>query len=97
MSQYSFRAGRHEIVVGWDNPLETFFVQVWDESADEDDPVLWAGARPGEVASVEALAELVRPYGEVPDELLGRLREDSAAREPLTEWQRRMRASVVKS
>ena len=97
MSQYSFRAAGHEIIVGWDNPLETFFVQVWDESSDADDPVLWAGTKPKEVASVEALAALVRPYGEISDRLLMQLREDFARREPLTGWQRQMRATVVKS
>ena len=97
MSQYSFRAAGHEIVVGWDNPLETFFVQVWDESSDADDPVLWVGTTPEAVATVEALAALARPYGEIPDELLMQLREDFALRGPLTEWQRRMRATVVKS
>lgn len=97
MSQYSFRAVGHEIVVGWDNPLETFFVQVWDESSDADDPVLWVGTTPEAVATVEALSALVRPYGEISDELLKKLREDFALREPPTEWQRRMRATVVKS
>jgi hypothetical protein len=88
---------RYEIVLGWDNPLESFFVQVWDRSSDEEDPVLWMGAKPGEVATVEALAALVRPYGEIPDVILARLREDVAAREPLTDWQLQMRAAVVKS
>ena len=33
MSRYTFNGGepRHKVVVGWDNPLETFFLQVWDE------------------------------------------------------------------
>jgi hypothetical protein len=97
MSQYSFWGNGLEFVVGWDNPLETFFVQVWDRSSESDDPLLWAGAKPGEVATVEALVALVRHYGEIPDELLMQLREDFDAREPLTEWQRRMRSSVIKS
>ena len=49
------------------------------------------------VRSVEALSECVRPYGEIPDEILTGLRADSAARKPLTDWQRKMRLSVVKS
>lgn len=97
MSRYSFQSGWREIIVGWDNPLMTFFVQVWDETEDEDAPVLWVGAKPGEVRSVEALSECVRPYGEIPDAILNRLRFDFVAREPLTDWQRKMRGSVVKS
>lgn len=97
MSRYSFQAGGREIIVGWDNPLLTFFVQVWDEAEDEDAPVLWVGAKPGEVCSVEALSECVRPFGEIPEVILTGLRADSAAREPLTDWQRKMQSSVVKS
>jgi hypothetical protein len=88
---------RYEIVIGWDNPLESFFVQVWDKASDEEEPVLWMGVKPGEVATVEALAALVRPYGEIPGAILARLREDVAARGPLTDWQLRIRATVVKS
>ena len=49
------------------------------------------------IATVEALAALARPYGEIPDELLMQLREDFSLRGPLTEWQRQMRATIVKS
>lgn len=49
MSRYSFRAEGREIIVGWDNPLVTFFVHVWDEAESEDAPVLVVGAKPGEV------------------------------------------------
>ena len=59
--------------------------------------MLWVGTKPEEVATVEALSALVRPYGEIPDELLMQLREDIATREPPTEWQRQMRATIVKS
>lgn len=97
MSRYSFQAGGQEIIVGWDNPLSTFFVQVWGEAKDEDAPVFWVGTKPEEVPLVEALTEGVRPYGEIPDEILTGLRADFAAREPLTDWQRKMRGSVVKS
>ena len=75
----------------------TFFVQVWGETEDEDAPVFWVGAKLEEVRSVEALCECVRPYGEIPDEILTGLWADFAAREPLTDWQRKMRGSVLKS
>lgn len=97
MSRYSFQVDGREIIVGWDKPLMTFFVQVWVDAEDEDAPVFWVGAKPEEVASVEALSECVRPYGEIPDGILTGLRADFAAREPLTDWQRKMRGSVVKS
>jgi hypothetical protein len=36
MSRYQFNGAgphHHKVIVGWDNPLETFFLQVWDELA----------------------------------------------------------------
>lgn len=48
--------------LGWDRPLGTFFVQVY-ESSPEEDMVLWAGFGRGEIATVEDLAELIAPHG----------------------------------
>lgn len=95
MSQYSFRVERREFILGWDNPLQTFFVQVWEDS-DQDDPVLWAGTSPDEVASVETLAELMRPYGKIPAQVRTQLRDDCDGRIPPTEWQRRVLSMVGK-
>ena len=95
MSHYSFRVDRRGIVVGWDNPLQTFFVQVW-ENSDEDDPVLWVGTWPEEVTSVEALAEVMRPYGEIPAEVLAQLHTDFDGRKPQTAWQRQVLSMVAK-
>src|SRR5690349_22287849 len=67
MSRYTFEGNRPElsIVIGWDNPLASFFAQVWDAGEPEDrDLKLWAGAGPERVTTVEALAALVAPYGE---------------------------------
>lgn len=55
--------------LGWDRPLGTFFVQVY-ETAPEEDMVLWAGFDRGEIATVEALAELVAPHGIQLDQVL---------------------------
>ena len=50
MSRYPFPAQDpcFTVVVGWDNPLATFFAQVFDPSIDDDDEayVLWIGAAP---------------------------------------------------
>ena len=47
------------VVVGWDNPLSTFFAQV-ERNQDDDDPrdpiLLWIGSELGEVAQAEQLA-----------------------------------------
>jgi hypothetical protein len=85
MSRYTFegKEANIEIVVGWDHPLQTFFVQVWDrERCDNpysiDEPEFWAGAWMGEIRTVEDLLVLVEPYVVVPDEVVENLRRDYA-------------------
>jgi len=79
MSRYKFkgRDPRHTIVIGWDNPLETFFAQVWDgEPGDDYGVELWVGCEIGEIEDVEVIAEIVAPYAEIPAEVVARLVED---------------------
>jgi hypothetical protein len=97
MPQYTFRGkeGYIGIIVGWDNPLETFFVQVWDERSrsqlelDDEEEVydegvlrLWAGTWRGEIPDLDRLVELVEPHGRIPDEILDQLRKDYESRRP---------------
>jgi hypothetical protein len=88
MSRYQYTAGRHTVVVGWDNPLETYFAQVWrgkPESAENlhpqcseigPHPWLWLGTQRGHVPTLEALADNLRPYGEIPPDIAASLRRD---------------------
>lgn len=59
----------HKIVVGWDHPLQTFFVQVIDrarEDAGEDEKfVLWSGCTFREIYEVDQLARIVSRYGKL--------------------------------
>ena len=79
------------IDVGWDNPLETFFVQVWDERTNDEWAQYWAGTLTGEVPTLSRLIDLVRPYGEVPEEVLRGLKDDFKGRTPPTALQRLLR------
>jgi hypothetical protein len=98
MSEHSFfvgsrsrgEGGLFEVVVGWDEQMQTFFAQVWDitGSADEKDErgrgvedtlELSAGLEPKEVDTVEELASIVRLFGEMPDDIESMLRDDRAA------------------
>ena len=67
--EISARDPNHKIVVGWDHPLQTFFVQVIDRRLEEDDEedkfVLWRGCRMREIYEVDQLARLVNRYGEL--------------------------------
>lgn len=83
MSRYTFEGNRPEfsIVVGWDNPLESYFAQVWDGGELEKGNLrLWAGAGPERVTTVATLAMLVAPYGQIPAEILAQLAEEYGQR-----------------
>lgn len=87
MSRHEITASNpaHRIVIGWDPPMMTFFIQVIDrkieDTEDESDDapdkfVYWAGARPREIRAVEDLVRHARPYANIPHELRSALRGD---------------------
>jgi len=59
MSRYSIptQDPRLTVIVGWDNPLATFFSQVFDPSIEDDDEaeLLWIGTAPEAIPTVAAL------------------------------------------
>ncbi len=62
----------HKIIVGWDHPLQTFFLQVIDraaEAAESDDKmVAWDGCSPREMYEVEHLKRRLARYAELTPE-----------------------------
>ena len=72
---------RYEIAVGWDRPLNSYFAQVEDMHADDDeDPVVvWVGAGPSEIQTPEALRAPIAAYGTLTDEMISTLAADRAA------------------
>ncbi len=96
MSRYTFKGKEAywKVVVGWDNPLETFFAQVLDERdecPEEEGLLLWVGTTVEEVTAVESLAAAVEPYGKIPEDVWEALRRDRAARTPPSPAQRELR------
>lgn len=74
----------HEVVVGWDPGLATFFAQVLDTAASEESDayeVLWIGTSPHEVLNPAAVIAAVAPFASVPADLLGQLARDRRADE----------------
>lgn len=69
-----------EIVVGWDNPLQTFFAQVLRPGPDDEDGrvLLWLGTAWQECPTPDAMVAAVGAFAEVGEELLSRLRLDRA-------------------
>ena len=92
MSRYSVPAheARYTIHVGWDGPLETFFVQVFDTTTADDDAacVLWEGAGFQALPTVEAVQRTLQPYATLPPAIRTQLCHDrahTAPRSPLQE------------
>lgn len=69
-----------EIIVGWDNPLQTFFAQVLRPACDdEDDSVLvWVGTAWQKCPSPDDLVTKLAAYADLSEEQLSRLRLDRA-------------------
>ncbi|MEO8716531.1 MAG: hypothetical protein ABI369_16115 [Acetobacteraceae bacterium] len=90
-ARQEMRMSRHQIlartsdltvVVGWDNPLGTFFAQVMraEDTEDDSDPVpLWLGGFAGEVLRAEDLIAPLAPYAELDEAAVAQLRADRAA------------------
>ena len=75
---------RFTVVVGWDNPLQTFFTQVAraDDSDDDDnDPVLlWIGGTFGEVTDPAALVAPLALYATLTEDHVAQLGADRDAK-----------------
>ena len=68
------RNPRHEVIVGWDAPLDTYFVQVFDTGVDDtaiEAPVAMVGQTLSEVHCVDSILQVVAKHAAVP----ARLRE----------------------
>lgn len=87
MSRYEIPARDRSlsVVVGWDNPLQTFFAQVAqpapaDDDGDDDPILLWIGTDSREVITVEDLARHLAPFADLPADVAERLCVDRAAK-----------------
>lgn len=75
------RTAGFTVVVGWDNPLATFFAQVLRNSGTKGrrhPVVFWTGGEPGEVALPEDLSLPLAPYADLDAATIALLREDRA-------------------
>ena len=74
----------HEVIVGWDPPLQTFFAQVLDAfDAEEGDAytVVWIGTGLHEMLNPATVIAAVAPFASVPADLLAQLARDRRADE----------------
>ena len=79
----------HNVTVGWDDPLETFFAQVEDGN----DMILWLGADPKEpkITDIEVLKEKLKEYAIIPDNICENLKQDYVNKHEPTAFQKAMR------
>jgi hypothetical protein len=83
---------RYEVIIGWDDPLETYFATVFDTTVDEDDAacVLWVGGALRALPTVAALQDCLQAYATIPPEVVAQLRKDHANTRPRSALQERM-------
>lgn len=79
MSRYEL-AGRKPgttVSVGWDHPLLTYFIQVYDEAVDEEEnPIVWRGGMARELDDLNDLLRALRPHADLPVALVANLYGD---------------------
>ncbi len=81
MSRYPLDPGtpQHEVVVGWDAPMNTFFGMVKNTSItdeEQDDIICWIGGDYDAVKTVQELQEKISKYATIPPELIEQLQTD---------------------
>lgn len=80
MSRYEL-AGRDagtRVVVGWDHPMLTYFVHVFDPEAEarKEGPSVWLGGRACELYDLDDLKRAIAPYADLPRDLAATLYGD---------------------
>jgi hypothetical protein len=78
------------VIVGWDNPLQTLFAQVFDPSIEDDEAacLLWIGTAPEAIPTVAALQAQLAGWATIPDDIVDRLLRDQHSATPPTPLQR---------
>lgn len=83
MSRYVIpsKSAEHEIVIGYDRPMDTYFAQVAKgklEDLDfENEPVLWLGAsRMEEITEIDDLRAAIKDYADIPPDISRKLAAD---------------------
>ena len=96
MSRYKmFDPSDCYVVVGWDNPLQTFFVQQYVnlDAYNEDVTKAWLGCTPSEIPTIERLEEVMTQLGcSLPVDIRNGLEKDYANRTEPTPLQKMMQS-----
>jgi len=79
------------VIVGWDNPLVTFFAQAFDPSIEDEAEadLLWIGTTLREIPTVAALQAQLADWATIPPDIVARLTRDQQTATlptPLQRW-----------
>jgi hypothetical protein len=91
---------RYEVIIGWDDPLETYFATVFDPPVDADDGaacVLWVGSALRALPTVALLQACLRGYATIPADVVAQLQQDGAHTTPRSPLQERMVQMMAQS
>jgi hypothetical protein len=92
MSRYRITAQNPAltVIVGWDNPLQTFFAQAFDPSVEDEAEadLLWIGTALQDIPTVAALQAQLTGWATIPPAIVARLTGDQQAATPPTPLQR---------
>lgn len=67
-----------KVIIGWDNPLQTFFATVHKSEGKRSTELLWVGGTPSECLCIKALADHLAPWASIP---IGTARQLEAERD----------------
>ena len=78
------------VIVGWDNPLVTFFAQAFNAAIEDETEadLLWIGTALQELPTVAALQAQLAGWATIPPAIVDRLLRDQHAATPPTPLQR---------
>lgn len=81
MSRHDFpgKAGATRVSIGWDRPLQTFFVQAFGPDPDEPEEetaLVWEGTSPGDLPTAATAIRIAAIYADLPADLGGTLETD---------------------
>jgi hypothetical protein len=92
MSRYRITAQNPAltVIVGWDNPLQTFFAQAFDPSVEDEAEadLLWIGTALQDIPTVATLQAQLTGWAIIPPAIVDRLTRDQQAATPPTTLQR---------
>jgi hypothetical protein len=69
----------HRVVVGWNNPLMTYFATVTRLQQPDDPVILWLGDTPGQYPRAEGMTGALVPYTDLTLQILAQLAADRHA------------------